>query len=191
MQANEQHLAACAWGKKGDDVFRVGTSMDFFIINLPWATKKGLFPIRYQEFSERYGELLSYQDTLPYLERLFAVRFKQAVMRDVKLPSENLMTSIARMDLRRITEREPVHFSHRPVLGVFGRPFVRRKMYWPEIGLITHHDPVPKQKTLKQWNLELGEYGKRFLGADDLTYYNEGLTKLSYSQNGKKIDYGD
>ena len=64
-------------------------------------------------------------------------------------------------------------------------------MYFSKIGLITHHDPVPKQKVLKKWKLLLGEYGQKFLNVKDLTYYNRGLDKNVYVKNGKKIGYGD
>ena len=87
-------------------------------------------------------------------------------------------------------DREPIHTVGEENL-IFKGGGWKRTMYVPKMGLITHHDPIPKQKALKEWELTLGEYGNKFLNTKDLSYYNRGLDKNVYVKNGKKIGYGD
>lgn len=176
MQNEGKYLAVCAWGsKKEPDMFKVGMSLDFKVIDLKWASKYDLYPLRYTEFVNKYSEVFSYQDILIFPERVLALRFKQSVAKSVQIPSENLSKKVALGYVYGLTEREPVH--KRP--GYWFQ-FKRkdRDMYWPTMGLITHHDPIPKQTALKDWHLTLGEHGKRFLEARDLAYYNAGSTKI-------------
>ena len=84
-----------------------------------------------------------------------------------------------------MTDREPVH-DEKHFFGIKKG----RKMYWPNIGLLTHHDPKPKQKLLKNLGIRVGKNINRLITTSDLSYYNNGATKTSYI-NGKKIDYTD
>ena len=187
MQKEGKYLATCAWGtKKEPDMFKIGMSLDFNIIDLKWATQWNLFPLRYTEFVHKYSEIFSYQDIMIFPERVFALRFKQAITKSVEIPSENLSKKVAEEHIYRLSEREPVH-KRQGYWFQFKRK--DRDMYWPNIGLITHHDPIPKQKALQSWHLELGKYGKEFLETKDLGYYNSGFTKTTYIKGDKKLNY--
>jgi hypothetical protein len=182
MRSSEKVLAACAWGRKdASDIFSVGMSMDLHILDIQWAVQYGLFPIRYKEFLDKYGEIFFYQNEIVYLERVFALRFKQAVAKAVSIPTDNFLNPIAEGHIRRMTEREPVHSFKRPASRLF-RAVHEREVYWPKIGLITHHDPGPKQRIAKEWNLQLGPHGTRFLEAEDFAYFNGGLTGTAYGK---------
>ena len=180
MAAKEKYFAATPWANvRNGNIFTFGASLDFNIIDVRWATKHKLFPMRYEEFRDKYSDLLFYQDTQAYPERVILARFKEAIMR-LGLPSENLVGRLAKAYLYIIKEREPVHAHN-----------WRRKMYWPAMGLITHHEPQPKQKALKTWELSLGKYGNAFLKAKKLDYYNNSFRKTAYINGDKKFDYGD
>jgi hypothetical protein len=188
MRSDEKYLATSAWGSKKDpNMFRIRMSLDFSIVDLSFARATNLFPLRYQEFVEKYGELLSYQGGIAYPERVFALRFKQAIQRFAHVPSENLIEKIAAAHIHHMTEREPIHRDKK----VGGKLKGIREMYWPKIGLITHHDPTEKQKALASWPIDLGEYGQKFLEATDLTYFNNGLVKTVFEKGGTKIGYND
>ncbi len=189
MTRLKKPLATCGWGTiKEPNMFEVGMALDFNIINLKWATTFGVFPIGYKEFVKKYSDLFLFQDKIIYLERVFALRFKQAVLKSVSLPSENLINKLAYEHVYHLREREPIHI---PVKKFFKKIKTERTMYNKEMGLITHHDPLPKQRVLKTWNLTLGTYGNQFLTSKDLTAFNKGLTKTYYSKDGKKIEYND
>ena len=189
MRSEEKYLAACSWGtKKGADMFKTGVSLDFNIVDIKWALRYGLFPMGYKEFLNRYSDVFFYEDKNIHPEKVFALRFRQAVLKSGKAPSENLIKEAAREQIYRITEREPVHIK-KPVLGIFGGTV--RKMYWPKMGLITHHDPEKKQAAARKWDLKLGDYGNRFLAEKDFSWYNGGLTKTAYIKGNKKIHYND
>ena len=191
MQNEEKYLATCVWGTKGqNDFWQKGMALDFNIFDLKWATKSGLFPVRFAEFRDKYEDLFFYHNETVYLEIVFAFRFMQAIKRSIILPSDNLLKPISLSYIYRMTEREPVHVDGKERI-FFKKAWYDRIMYWKNIGLITHHDPIPKQKALKEWNLTLGQYGNDFLTAKDLSYYNRGLDKNVYIKNGKKIGYGD
>ena len=192
MRNEKKPLAVCAWGTKLEgNMFKIGMSLDFFVVDVKWAMRFGLFPIRYREFFDEHAEAFWYEDRMIYLERVFALRFKQAVVKAVTLPSENLIRAAALEHVYRLVEREPVHHARRAILGLFGPRRQERRMYWRSIGLLTHHDPAPKQRALKEWDVTLGECGEKFLKATDLHYWNGGLVKIGYEKNGKKIGYGD
>lgn len=172
MQKENKYITTCAWGKKNDsDVFKTGMALDFNILDAKWANKNNLFPIHYGDFLNKYSEIFSYKNELIYLERVFALRFKQAIIRSTNIPSENLIDEKARKRVNQIIEREPVNIEYKKW---FKEPHLERRMYWKKIGLLTHHEPAPKQKALKERNLNLGKYGQRFLIAKDLDYYNKG-----------------
>ncbi len=189
MSSQKKYLATSAWGSKKDtNMFKIGMSLDFSMMDMNFIRASRMFPLRYMEFVEKYEELLSYQGTQTYLERVFAVRFKQAVSRVESVPSENLVEKIAQAHIYHLIEREPIHYDLKRFLQ---KTIGVRVMYWPKLGLITHHDPVEKQKVLRPYQLLLGEYGKRFLDAASLDYFNNGLTKTAYKKNGKAIGYND
>ena len=189
MRTSGAYLATSAWGNAEDtDMFKIGMSLDFSMLDMNFVRKSHLFPLRYQDFVEKYSELLSYQGSTVFLERLFALRFKQAVTELELIPSENLTEKIAQAHIYRLLEREPVHYKSKKL---FEKPKGKRTMHWPRLGLITHHDPKEKQRALRPYNVSLGEHGKKFLAARDLNYFNSGLTKTVYKKGEQVIDYND
>ena len=175
MRDGAKYLAACAWGRKdASDMFAVGMSMDLYILDRRWAVQYGLLPIRYREFRDKFAEVLFYENKIVYLERVFALRFRQAIARTIRIPSENVATQIVEQHILRMVDREPVHYFKRPISRLF-RAVHHREVYWPKIGLITHHDPEPKQRAISKWKLELGPHGTRFVRANDLHYFNGGI----------------
>jgi hypothetical protein len=187
MQKEEKYLATCPWGTvEKDNMWKIGMALDFNIFNFKWATQYGLFPIRFSEYVEKYSEVFYYQNENVYPERVFALRFKQAILKSVEIPSENLLGSIAGEYVYRMTEREPIH-DEKKLFGIKKG----RKMYWPQIGLLTHHEPELKRDILKKVKLALGEHASRLISSSDLSYYNNGIKKTIYSKGEKKIGYGD
>lgn len=193
IQNEEKYLGVSVWGDNDkDNIWEKGCSLDLCIFNLKWATESKLFPLRFDEFKDKYEDLFFYQNKTVYPEIVFMVRFKQAISRSVKIPSDNILKKISDSYIYRIVEREPIHKSFYSM----DRPFHIKKnsprtMYWPKIGLITHHEPSPKQKALASWKLNTGDFTKIFLNSKDLSYYNRGLEKNAFEKNGKKINYGD
>ena len=191
MKKEDRYLAAAVWGtKKMTDIWKRGSALDFNIFNLKWAVNFGLFPIRYSEFKEKFEELFFYKNETIYPEPVLMIRFLQAIAKSIEIPSENLLRKIAEEHVYRMKEREPVH-KDGSENTLFKRGYFTRRMYWADIGLITHHEPVEKKKVLSKWNVKLGEYGQRFLASEDLAYYNRGLGKTTYTKGSKKINYGD
>lgn len=189
MALKRQFLATNAWGSKKDsDMFKIGMALDFFLIDMNFVRKSKFFPLRYTDFVEKHGELLMYQGTFAYLERVFALRFKQAITRTISVPSENLIEKVSYAHIYHMKEREPVHYDRK---RLFRKPVGMRHMYWPALGLITHHEPHEKQRILKRYNLELGEHGQRFLDTREFSQFNRGKTKTTFEKNHKIIHYND
>jgi len=64
-------------------------------------------------------------------------------------------------------------------------------MFFPKIGLLTHHEPKQKREILRTQNLMIGKYTDKLINAEDLSYFNNGIGKLQYSATGNKIISGD
>jgi hypothetical protein len=157
MQRESKYLATCAWfTAKRKNIWGRGFALDFNVFNRPWASRYGLFPVRFSEFVQKYSECFLYEDKVVSPEFVFALRFRQAIERSESVPSEILLKHIAEKRMHRMIEREPVHF---------GKSFFRkksgRKSYWPHIGLLGHHDPEPKRAILKQIDTYIGEHADR------------------------------
>jgi hypothetical protein len=187
MKKDEKLLATCPWGNpEKDNMWNIGMAIDFAIVNAPWAMRHGLFPIRFTEFVEKYSEIFLYRDEIIYLERVFALRFKEAVLKSVKVPSENLIRKIAEQYVYRMREREPVHD-----VKTFWGIKRGRKMFWPKIGLVTYHEPDLKRILLKKNNLPLGLAGKQLLESLDLNYFNKGVRKTGFNKGSASVNYTD
>jgi hypothetical protein len=170
MHDSEKYLATCAWGtKKKNNIWNIGMGLDFCILDLKWLARSQMFPLRFIDFSEKYKDIFSYQGTGVFLERVFALRFKEALARAPGVQSFNEIRPLAIDRLLRLSEREPIHL-HR---GVFKKKQYR-KMSWPELGLLGDHYPTPKQKLFKKIALKLGPQGTIFIEAHDLSYWNNG-----------------
>ncbi len=189
MKEEGKYMATCAWGTKDqNDMFKIGMSLDFSIIDLKFAIKNNIFPLRYTEFFEKYFEIFAYQGVTIFPERVLALRFQQAINNTFELPSAHLLRKVAYEHVLHIKEREPIHIFKKKI---FKKPMQYRRMEFKNIGLLTHHEPKPKQKALRKYKYRLGEHGEKFKKAKDLSYYNQGFTKTKIKRKDKIIDYND
>ena len=170
-------LTTCAWGvAEKNDIKDVGMAVDFFIVNLKWARKYKMFPVNYGEFYKKYGELFLYKNGgNVMLEKLTLMRFMTAIAREQKFGGSARKRAFERIFI--LKDREPVH-SH-----INGDGNWERKMYWPEMGLLTHHEVAPKKEIFKENKINEGYNIEKLLESDDLEYFNNGFTKGKYSAN--------
>jgi len=159
-------LATCPWGlPERADIRDVGVAVDYFILDSKWAAEYSLFPLAYREFYEKFGELMLYQNASNVmLEKLFLMRYLQAVRRMDPRDNEFRLTALSKMLMMK--DREPVH-SHRDERGMWVRTH-----YWESLGLLTHHESGPKKELLRSLGLMEGKYVRKFLKSGDLSYFN-------------------
>jgi len=175
MEGQKKYLATCGWV---DAVTKLkvwrDTATDFFIVDLKWAVKNKMFPLRYGEYLDSYSEVFHLLSMTIYLEQVVLLRFRQALVRDIgPLQSETLVDEILIQFIYLLEEREPITVYH---------PIYERRMYCPILGLIGHHDPVAKQKVLKTYPIIEGEQVRKFLFSTDLSYYNNNFIVSSFSK---------
>jgi hypothetical protein len=151
-------------------------AVDFFIVDLKWATKYKMFPINYADFYKKYEELFLYQKGgNVMLEKLLYSKYLKAVGREENAGGVARKKAIKKLlDLK---DRKPVH-SHIDEEGYW-----IRNMYWSEIGLLSHHDPAPKKEILRKNDIKSGESIKRLMRSNNLSYYNSGTTKMKHNCN--------
>jgi hypothetical protein len=177
MAKEKLYLATCSWGlPERNDLRDVGMAVDFFIVDLKWAKKYGMFPLNYGEFYKKYADLILYQSggTVMF-EKVVLTRFVKAVGREWGLSGSTRKRAFGKMLI--LKDREPVHSRIRKD-GLWVR-----KMYWPKMGLLTHHDPLPKKKILKAEKITSGKNIEKLLEREDLSYYNNGIARAQYSNN--------
>jgi hypothetical protein len=172
LKNEHQYLAAASWSSSLPGEFRSiekGASTDFCILDFQWSIKYHMFPMNYQEFFDKYGELFFYQGGVPSVEKLFLSKFIKAIFNQNKVDARLRYEAINK--IHSITEREPIHTNREnaPVL---------RKLYWPEIGLITNHDPQDKQTILKENKIDCGPECHNLLTSTDLRNFNLGFIDL-------------
>jgi hypothetical protein len=136
MRNNSQYLACSSWGTpENESIFRVGFSMDFFIIDINWQKSTGLFPLDYKSYLDRFIDYnFAMGGTYLIPERAFSyywLKYWSSIYKD------NLLSYQAKKHIRRICEREPIHFDSNWI----------RKMEWKDLGIYTIHDQKD-QKTL-------------------------------------------
>ena len=168
MLEKKLYLATCAWGGLPDKPGNIisACAVDFFIVDNHWCKKSDVFPLDYAFFYNKYFDLFYYQGGSPSVERLFMSHFLKAIHLETKSDVEFVVK--AKEKIRVIFEREPVHeFIDQKGLYV-------RKMYWPEIGLLTHHNPKDRQAVYKELDLQPGKFSKTFTESKSLDYYNPG-----------------
>lgn len=172
MREKELYWATCAWGRKGmNKIEDVGAAIDFFIIDVKWAKKYKMFPLNYKKFKEKYGELFLYHKGQNIsLEKLIFARYLQAIYNQYKTNVQLRHLGISR--ILTLKDREPVHKNNK----------WHRSLYWPKIGLITHHEPELKKKILKKYKIAKGKNIKKLLTNKDLNYYNN-IRKFDYNIN--------
>jgi hypothetical protein len=168
MREKGKHVATCAWGgPKATTVFKSGFAVDFFIVNNRFAWQFKMFPIDYSGFQEQYGSLLLYQTGLPvFLEKLLLARYLEASFKEHSREISRELQALN--DIYLLKDREPVH-----TVQEEGIP--KRPGYIPKMGLLTHHNPEPKQAILRSLGIKGDGSIKKLLNSTDLTYYNRGL----------------
>jgi len=164
---NALYLATCPWGFAGRNVIHdVGMATDFFVMDWQWVKNSKMFPLKYEEFHKKYGDLFLYQSGgRVMLEKLAFAKFIKAngtqyngmYSRDFAL-SKTLL----------LKERMPVHLNAEWL----------RKHYWPRMGLLTHHEAEPKRKILKKMNINVGKYLEKLVTSDNLDYFNPAIKKV-------------
>jgi len=172
MKKDNLYLATCPWGlPERNEIRDVGMAVDFFIVDLKWATKYKMFPINYLDFYKKYEELFLYQKGgNVMLEKLLYVRYLKAV--NMEENSVDVARKTAIKKLLDLKDRVPVH-SHIDEKGNW-----IRNMYWPEMGLLTHHEPEPKRDILKKEKISNGKNIEMLLKNEDLSYFNNGVSKM-------------
>jgi len=177
MKENELYLATCSWGLPDrDNIADVGVAVDFFIIDLKWATKNKMFPIAYGKFQKKYKDLFAYQKAGNImLEKLFLARYLEAVSRSEKI--NGIARKIAIEKTLFLKDREPVHSN------IDEKGNWVRNMYWTKMGLLTHHEPEPKKAILKKEKIVNGKNVELLLKSKDLSYYNNGISKMKHNCN--------
>lgn len=176
MQTNGRWLATCAWGlPERNNIRDVGIATDFMIVDAKWATKNKMFPVQYKNFYNKYAELFMYEKLGNVtLEKLMLTRYVQAVNRSEGF--SGIARKVAQEKILLLTEREPVH-SHKDEQG-----FWQRNMHWPEMGLLTHHEPHSKKEILKSLDIQ-GERIEKLITSENLDYFNHGITKMKHNCN--------
>ncbi len=187
MISENKYVAASTWGNPFEnDPMRMGISTDFFIVNNNWVKKYNLFPLKYDEFYKKYFEVLMFQKKVVYLERVFSLRLFQSAQKYFgKKYADHVLKRKKDELLYRIKEREPVHnyykdriYRPKAPLAVKIKRFFDidfrqyRNMYWPSIQLLTHHNPITKQKHLQNHNYPQMKYTQKFIEAKNLDYFN-------------------
>jgi len=177
MKEDNLYLATCPWGlPERNEIRDVGMAVDFFIVDLKWATKYKMFPINYDDFYKKYEELFLYQKGRNVmLEKLLYARYLKAVSREEN--SGGVARKMAIKKLLDLKDREPVH-SH-----ISEEEYWIRNMYWPEMGLLSHHEPAPKKEILRAESIKGGESIEKLFQSEDLSYYNSGITKMEHNCN--------
>lgn len=177
MRKNNLYMATCSWGLPGKKEIRdVGMAVDFFVVDLKWATRYKMFPIDYAGFYEKYGEIILYQKGGNILlEKLLYARYLKAVSREEKFGGVARKKAIEK--LLYLKDREPVHgYVDKEGSWI-------RNMYWPKIGLLSHHGPAPKKKILKENDIRVGKSIEKLLRSGDLSYYNGGIKRMEHNCN--------
>lgn len=177
MKKNDQYLVTCPWGlPERNEIRDVGMAVDFFIVDLKWSTRYKMFPINYLDFYKKHEELFLYQKGgNVMLEKLLYARYLKAISLEENSGGVARKTAIKKLlDLK---DREPVH-SHIDKEGYW-----IRNMYWPKMGLLTHHEPEPKRNILKKKKISIGKNIKKLLESNDLSYYNNGVSKMKHNCN--------
>jgi hypothetical protein len=185
MAKNKKYLASCGWSYPlSNGALLRDIATDFFVVNVKWALSSGFFPLRYQEFVDRYNEILHFLGTsVIYLEQLVLTRFKLALLKTYQVSSEFYTNEMIYESIYHMIDREPtIQAKKNPVSE---KIVYERKYYWRNIGIICNHDPYQKQISLAEWDIPLEEHGRRFMGSKDLSYFNLGKNNTTYSKQSK------
>jgi len=159
MKYLNKYIMTCAWGTaERMDFNDVGVATDFFIINNKTVNNKYIFPLRYKSFAKKYFNVLSYLGKSLTLERLFYLKLKLTGLHE---------------NIYNLKERCPVHINDQWC----------RNMYWDNIGLLTHHNPLDKKNILIKYNIKQGFNINKLITTSDLSYYNNGIITMDKNVN--------
>ena len=107
------------------------------------------------------------------VERLALARFHDASFAEHQ--SNVRRKELAEKSIYFMTERMPVH------LKKDSKGYWVRRFYWPKIGLVTHHEPAPKQAIIRRTKGISGTAIEQLRSAQSLSYYNGGqVYRASY-----------
>lgn len=169
MKLKNLYLATNTWDALPDKPGNVLKAMasDFFVLDYKWTLSSKIFPLNFGEFKEKYGELFYYQGGQVMVEKILMAHFLRAIHHQTNNDPE--LPALAKNKIKVIGEREPVHEK------IDENGLWVRKMYWPEIGLITNHKPAEKKEILKNLGLDIGPNCKKLINSENLDYYNQGF----------------
>lgn len=172
MKQKDYYWATCSWISCPDKDWTLlkGPAVDYFIVDLAWASKYKMFPLNYEDFSNKYSDFFYGQGEPVMLEKVILSRFFRANHRQTKNDAEFGAIGFSKIYIMK--DREPVH------TGKNEEGLLIRKMYWPKMGLITFHDPKSKREILRRLKITSGKNIKRLLTSNNLKYYNRGF--ISY-----------
>lgn len=188
MAVEGKYVAASCWGNPFEiNSMKMGLSTDLFVIDTRWAKDCVLFPLKYDDFYKKYFEVLIFEKKIVFLERVFSLRFFQASQKHFGYKVSDYELAKKKDELlHRITEREPVHNYYPDLIYRKDAPLKvkikkafnidspgYRNMYWPKIGLLTHHDPIQKQKDLINHSYPNMKYTNKFVKSNNLDYFNK------------------
>jgi len=134
-----------------------------------------MFPIDYKTFDKKYRDLFLYHGAAAVmLEKLLLARYIEAVSRTEK--NKAVLRKKAFNEILRLRDREPVH-THIDKEGHW-----KRTLYWPRMGLLTHHDPKPKKAFLSKKHIS-GDAISKLCTSSDLSYFNGGMKTMEGNSN--------
>ncbi|MFH0840524.1 MAG: hypothetical protein V1865_00855 [bacterium] len=163
MAKDELYLATCAWDKPDwKNIFEVGMAVDFFVFDFKWAKKYKMFPTNYKQFYDKYSDLFLYfRGSNVSLEKLIFSHYIRGILKQYN--DNNGLKHLSLEKMLRLTDREPIHKDTKWT----------RQMYWPKMGLLTHHDIKPKKALLVKVKNIKGESIKKLLASKNVDYFNK------------------
>ncbi|EKE00164.1 MAG: hypothetical protein ACD_22C00082G0007 [uncultured bacterium] len=167
MKSGGFKVATSVWGEEGSKLKDKGMATDFFILDARWAIRYKLLPLNYKEFSDKNRDVLWYMGVVLMVEKLALLRFTEAVYREE--PSINKLKKNILEKLCLITERDPI-YSEQDKYGGWCL-----KHYYPEIGLLTRHNPYEKREDVKKLDFKMdAPTFNHFISSEDLSDYVSG-----------------
>lgn len=160
MQAKQQYLATSSWGTAKAPEKPTGFATDFFIINLQYNSRMRVWPIHFGAYQKRFTELSAFLYKTVSVESAFQYSYFKPILQKFR---DNQVFWERETRLRRLVEREPVHFAG---------GMARRRQSWPRIGLYTDPYPKEKQRALQKLRVVLGPNAEKLKRAKSLAYYN-------------------
>ena len=110
------------------------------------------------------------------LEKLLYAKYLEAINRQEEVNFLARKNALQKVCL--LKDRQPIH-SHINKKGSW-----IRNMYWPKMGLLTHHDPKTKKSILKKLSIIYkGKNINKLINQKNLDYYNKNISGMQYNDN--------